>query len=130
MLRLAVLFTLAASALAHGHSQKTDEEAQQWMSKYGSSPDLSFSGITTFARLPCEFRVSCPPTHPLNASLPSDRRCLEEDNAIDIAVVGFPFDVRLSFPFLLDEADLSLHAVCRFVPTWSTLRTERYQAGK
>lgn len=64
MLRLSLLIALASSALA-----------EQWMDKYGSSPDLSFSGITTFARLP-------------------HHRCLEEERSIDIAVVGFPFDVR------------------------------------
>lgn len=49
-------------------------------SKYGGSPDLSFSGITTFARTP-------------------HARCLDEPNSLaDIVILGMPFDVRPEFP--------------------------------
>jgi hypothetical protein len=54
--------------------------ASETASKYGGSPDLSFSGITTFARTP-------------------HARCLDEPNSLaDIVILGMPFDVRPKFP--------------------------------
>ncbi|GAA5944685.1 hypothetical protein JCM10213_009185 [Rhodosporidiobolus nylandii] len=54
-------------------------EAELWETKYGGSPDLSFSGITTFAHVP-------------------HRRCLDEAGGpLDIAVLGFPFDTAVSY---------------------------------
>lgn len=46
-------------------------------SKYGGTPDLTFSGIAGFMRLPFA-------------------RCLEEPGrAFDLAILGMPFDVRV-----------------------------------
>lgn len=45
--------------------------------KYGGTPDLTFSGVAGFARLPWA-------------------RCLEQPGkGFDIAVLGIPFDVSL-----------------------------------
>ena len=50
-----------------------------WNTEYGSTPDLSFSGITTFAHLP-------------------HARCLDKpDEKFDVAIVGVPFDSAVSF---------------------------------
>lgn len=73
----------AASALPplnlEGSSADT-LRASETASKYGGSPDLSFSGITTFARTP-------------------HARCLDEPNSLaDIVILGMPFDVRPKFP--------------------------------
>ncbi|GAA6022790.1 hypothetical protein JCM10207_000418 [Rhodosporidiobolus poonsookiae] len=55
--------------------------SELWVDKYGASPDLSFTGIVTFAHLP-------------------HYRCLEDsrDEAnFDIAILGQPFDTSVSF---------------------------------
>ncbi|GJN92306.1 hypothetical protein Rhopal_005336-T1 [Rhodotorula paludigena] len=58
---------------AHG------ETTELWQAKYGSSMDLSFSGVVTFAHLP-------------------HHRCLDEpDKAFDIALLGMPFDTSVSY---------------------------------
>lgn len=50
-----------------------------WAEKYAQTPDLSFSGLTTFAHLPGD-------------------RCLENDKAtFDVALLGIPFDSAVSF---------------------------------
>lgn len=50
-----------------------------WAEEYGGTPDLSFSGITTFAHLPHE-------------------RCLDNiDGAVDVAILGVPYDNAVSY---------------------------------
>ncbi|KAM0787565.1 hypothetical protein ACM66B_003635 [Microbotryomycetes sp. NB124-2] len=50
-----------------------------WIETYGNLPDLSFSGINTFAHLP-------------------HKKCLEDSSVnFDIAIVGAPFDTSVSY---------------------------------
>jgi hypothetical protein len=50
-----------------------------WAEEYGGTPDLSFSGITTFAHLPHE-------------------RCLDNiDSKLDVAILGVPYDNAVSY---------------------------------
>jgi agmatinase len=50
-----------------------------WADEYAGTPDLSFSGITTFAHLPHE-------------------RCLDNiEGAVDVAILGVPYDNAVSF---------------------------------
>lgn len=50
-----------------------------WTEKFGDTPDLSFSGITTFAHLPHE-------------------RCLDHPKTpLDIGLIGVPFDTAVTF---------------------------------
>ncbi|GAA5858884.1 hypothetical protein JCM8547_007142 [Rhodosporidiobolus lusitaniae] len=89
MLRSA-FFTVLLSAYAHAHAHHGAASAvacdssstvpsEPWSAKYAGSPDLSFSGITTFARL-------------------NHSRCLDEPGgALDIAFLGFPFDTAVSY---------------------------------
>jgi agmatinase len=66
----AQLVLAASSALAR---------VDPWTEQFGGTPDLSFSGITTFAHLPHE-------------------RCLDSPaTALDIALIGMPFDNAVSF---------------------------------
>lgn len=68
---LPVLLTLAVPcALARN---------DPWTEQFGGTPDLSFSGITTFAHLPHE-------------------RCLDNPaGPLDIGLIGMPFDNAVSF---------------------------------
>jgi len=50
-----------------------------WAEAYAGTPDLSFSGITTFAHLPHE-------------------RCLDNiEGKVDVAILGVPYDNAVSF---------------------------------
>jgi hypothetical protein len=50
-----------------------------WAEQYGGTPDLSFSGITTFAHLPHE-------------------RCLDNiEGKVDVAILGVPYDNAVSY---------------------------------
>lgn len=50
-----------------------------WTEQFGGTPDLSFSGITTFAHLPHE-------------------RCLDNiEGAVDVAILGVPYDNAVSY---------------------------------
>jgi len=50
-----------------------------WAEEYAGTPDLSFSGITTFAHLPHE-------------------RCLDNiEGAVDVAILGVPYDNAVSY---------------------------------
>ncbi|KAK4056928.1 hypothetical protein OIO90_002178 [Microbotryomycetes sp. JL221] len=76
-----VLLALGAvTCAAHGpHHDGSHEQANLWIEKYGNLPDLSFSGINTFARLP-------------------HQKCLEDATVnFDIAVIGAPFDTSVSY---------------------------------
>ncbi|WRT66092.1 uncharacterized protein IL334_003045 [Kwoniella shivajii] len=65
----------AIGALAHGNHAKVDP----WNDDYAGTPDLSFSGVTSFAHLP-------------------HVKCLDKpDTAFDIALLGVPFDSAVSF---------------------------------
>ena len=67
---LVLALTLAATATARH---------DPWTTRYGSTPDFSFSGITTFAHLP-------------------HVKCLDSpDTPVDIAILGIPFDSAVSF---------------------------------
>ena len=69
-LRLVILVSVLVSA---------GEQLDPWNTEFGGTPDLSFSGITTFAHLPHE-------------------RCLERPEAMfDVALLGIPFDTAVSF---------------------------------
>jgi len=80
-----VLYLLATSqlALAHGsHAQEpvaADSSADPWLTEFGHTPDLSFSGVNTFAHLP-------------------HAKCLDEpEKSFDVAVLGIPFDSAVSY---------------------------------
>ena len=80
-----VLYLLATSqfALAHGsHAQDpvaADSSADPWLTEFGHTPDLSFSGVNTFAHLP-------------------HAKCLDEpEKSFDVAVLGIPFDSAVSY---------------------------------
>ncbi|ORY25446.1 putative arginase [Naematelia encephala] len=75
--QLLLAFALAiASTLPPAEAHKTDDP---WTTEFGNLPDLAFSGFTTFAHLP-------------------GRKCLDHpDSALDIAVLGVPFDSAVSF---------------------------------
>ncbi|KWU41653.1 Arginase/deacetylase [Rhodotorula sp. JG-1b] len=76
-LAAATAIGVAAAHATHHDAAPPSEEA--WASKYGGSPDLSFSGITTFARTP-------------------HARCLDEPNSLaDIVILGMPFDTSVSY---------------------------------
>jgi hypothetical protein len=50
-----------------------------WAEEYAGTPDLSFSGITTFAHLPHE-------------------RCLDNiEGKVDVAILGVPYDNAVSY---------------------------------
>ena len=50
-----------------------------WADEYAGTPDLSFSGITTFAHLPHE-------------------RCLDNiEGKVDVAILGVPYDNAVSY---------------------------------
>ncbi|GAA5917259.1 hypothetical protein JCM6882_009263 [Rhodosporidiobolus microsporus] len=74
----AVGASLATSVFAHASSGGA---ADLWNTKYGDMPDLSFTGIVTFARLP---HHRC-----LDSSSPNER--------FDIAILGQPFDTAVSY---------------------------------
>ncbi|KLT44411.1 Arginase/deacetylase [Cutaneotrichosporon oleaginosum] len=72
-MRLTALFA-ALSAVA-----SVVAETEPWQEKYGGTPDLAFSGVAGFGRLPWE-------------------RCLEKPGyGFDIAVLGMPFDTSVSY---------------------------------
>ena len=84
-----LLFLLATAniALGHGHGTEADKledepvasSGDPWLTEFGPTPDLSFSGVNTFAHLPTA-------------------KCLmEPDKAFDIAVLGVPFDSAVSY---------------------------------
>jgi hypothetical protein len=72
LLPLLASFVLVPSALAR-------LDTDPWLSEFGGTPDLSFSGITTFAHLP-------------------HSRCLDRpDTPFDVAILGVPFDTAVSY---------------------------------
>jgi hypothetical protein len=72
LLPLLTSFVLVPSALAR-------VQTDPWLSEFGGTPDLSFSGITTFAHLP-------------------HSRCLDRpDTPFDVAILGVPFDTAVSY---------------------------------
>jgi agmatinase len=85
-----VLFVLATAniVIAHGshNTEAEDPKAQHvessgdpWLTEFGPTPDLSFSGVNTFAHLP-------------------HAKCLiEPEKAFDIALLGIPFDSAVSY---------------------------------
>lgn len=85
-----LLFSLATANVvlahgSHGHEAQEVESAHietsgdPWLTEFGPTPDLSFSGVNTFAHLP-------------------HAKCLiEPEKAFDIAVLGVPFDSAVSY---------------------------------
>lgn len=68
-------FPIALLALLPFISARSDP----WAEEYAGTPDLSFSGITTFAHLPHE-------------------RCLDNiEGAVDVAILGVPYDNAVSY---------------------------------
>lgn len=81
-------------------------------SKYGGSPDLSFSGITTFARTP-------------------HARCLDEpDSLADIVILGMPFDVGISAFLTCGSPALTLYTCRLRSRTDPVLGSARMRSGK
>ncbi|WVQ80704.1 agmatinase [Cryptococcus sp. DSM 104549] len=75
----ALLLTAASGALAHGSHSHDSGRIDPWNEEYANTPDLSFSGVATFAHLP-------------------HQKCLDApDTAFDIALLGVPFDSAVSF---------------------------------
>ena len=65
--------------LISAHAGHNAEASQDPWAAYAGTPDLSFSGLTTFAHLP-------------------GAKCLEDTTAaFDIALLGIPFDAAVSF---------------------------------
>ncbi|KAL7418634.1 hypothetical protein Q5752_007092 [Cryptotrichosporon argae] len=78
-LKLAALVPLLALVSAHGAHDHDHGIPELWESTYGALPDLPFSGITGFARLP-------------------HSHCLDEPGkAFDIAILGMPYDSSVSY---------------------------------
>ncbi|GAA6042679.1 hypothetical protein JCM8097_003741 [Rhodosporidiobolus ruineniae] len=74
-----MLLSFSVVAAVVGVAAASNEALEPWTAKYGGSPDLSFSGIVTFAHLP-------------------HARCLDEPGKpLDIALIGFPFDTSVSY---------------------------------
>lgn len=74
---LLALIVAGLAACAHAHDDHDAGDA--WQEKYGPTVDLSFSGITTFGRLP-------------------HHRCLDDrSKAFDVAILGMPFDTAVSY---------------------------------
>lgn len=82
-----ILFILATSSfvLAHSHAgdQAPFDEAQHvndpWLSQFGKTADLSFSGVNSYAHLP-------------------HKKCLDDPSIpYDIALLGIPFDSAVSY---------------------------------
>jgi agmatinase len=78
-------FLAFGSDLVQGHYQApldavlSNTKPETWLSKYGEPFDLPFSGFLSFSHIP----------HAV---------CLgDQDVAIDIAVLGFPFDSAVSY---------------------------------
>ena len=68
------LIAISAS-VTQAHAARSDP----WTEQFGGTPDLSFSGITTFAHLPHE-------------------RCLDNiDGPVDVAILGVPYDNAVSY---------------------------------
>lgn len=82
-----VLALLATSSIVLGHSHDHDAQSHAevdysddpWLSQFGPTADLSFSGVTTFAHLP-HVKLLEEPAHP-----------------VDIALFGIPFDSAVSY---------------------------------
>ncbi|OCF40443.1 agmatinase [Kwoniella heveanensis CBS 569] len=76
----AVLAVSAHGHHDHSHAQShSSARVDPWNEKYANTPDLSFSGVTSFAHLP-------------------HQKCLDKpDAAFDIALLGVPFDSAVSF---------------------------------
>jgi agmatinase len=70
---------LVASAVHGAHAMDSLHTDDPWLSIYGKTTDLAFTGVNSFAHLPHE-------------------RCLD-DPAIsyDIALLGIPFDSAVSY---------------------------------
>lgn len=73
---------MAAASVVLAKSQEGGSYSQQldpWNDEFANTPDLSFSGVASFAHLP-------------------HKRCLDvKDAAFDIALLGVPFDSAVSF---------------------------------
>jgi agmatinase len=55
------------------------DQLDPWNAEYANTPDLSFSGVTSFAHLP-------------------HKKCLDlPETAFDIALLGVPFDSAVSY---------------------------------
>ncbi|KIR57144.1 agmatinase [Cryptococcus gattii Ru294] len=76
------ILLMAAASVVLGKSQEGGGYSQQldpWNDEFANTPDLSFSGVASFAHLP-------------------HKRCLDvKDAAFDIALLGVPFDSAVSF---------------------------------
>lgn len=76
------ILLMAAASNVLAKIQEDDgysEQLDPWNDEYANTPDLSFSGVASFAHLP-------------------HKRCLDvKDAAFDIALLGVPFDSAVSF---------------------------------
>jgi agmatinase len=71
--------SIIAASVVLALSATTTARSDPWTEQYGGTPDLSFSGITTFAHLPHE-------------------RCLDNiEGAVDVAILGVPYDNAVSY---------------------------------
>ena len=78
-MRNAALLTALLLPLAFAHSHHAEGAGEDPWAAYAGTPDLSFSGLTTFAHLP-------------------GAKCLDDPSAaFDIALLGIPFDTAVSF---------------------------------
>jgi agmatinase len=77
---LTTLLALLPLYAAHSHHQdQIPLDGQDPWAPFAGTPDLSFSGLTTFAHLP-------------------GAKCLDDPSAsFDIALLGIPFDTAVSF---------------------------------
>ena len=85
-----LLFVLATANLALSHAshgteaeelenEHIESSGDPWLTEFGPTPDLSFSGVNTFAHLP-------------------HAKCLiEPEKPFDIALLGIPFDSAVSY---------------------------------
>lgn len=75
---LATLVTLS-STIAHDTQSHVELNGDPWLTEFGHTADMSFSGVTTFGHL-------------------HHTKCLDEPNAaFDIALLGIPFDSAVSY---------------------------------
>lgn len=106
-----VLFLLGTTSvvLAHSHDSQASYDAaaaasDPWLSQFGHTADLSFSGVNSYAHLP-------------------HKKCLDDPSiAYDIALLGIPFDSAVSYrpgarfgPHALRAGVFSYGEVCAHV---------------
>ena len=92
--------SLGLAALTGSVSAHAKVRSDPWTEQFGGTPDLSFSGITTFAHLPHE-------------------RCLDNINgAVDVAILGVPYDNAVSYrpgQFLPPTLSSSKYCPCQVI---------------